>query len=452
MNSGGLYDLPQASPCLPSWSAADFNRKTTIGDSYTETQRVRTASGVRNVNQEPTRDSYDVAIVGGGVVGSAIAYFLCAADAFTGRVVVIEKDPSYESSSTTRSVGGVRQQFSTPENIHMSLYSADFIRHVDEHLGVDGEPVSLDFVEAGYLFLATQEGWDVLTANHEVQRRLGADVALLPKPQLAERFPWLNVADLAGGALGLTGEGWIDPHALLAGFRRKALELGAEYVQGEVVALHREGSKIESLELSGGGRIHCGTLVNAAGPRAADVAAMVSVELPVRPRKRQVFVIDPANRLGQCRESQKGCPMVVDPTGLYFRPEGEHFVCGIAPPATDDPDTWDIDVDYDFFEQRVWPLLAHRVEAFESVRCVNAWAGQYAYNTFDQNGIIGRHQEMENLIFANGFSGHGLQQSPAVGRAVSELITHGEFRTLNLSRLGFQRIPAGAPVRERNVV
>ena len=404
------------------------------------------------MKQEPTRDSYDVAIVGGGVIGSAIAFFLGATEAFTGRVVVIEKDSSYAAASTTHSVGGVRQQFSTPENIQMSLYSADFFRHADEHLGVDGQPVALDFVEAGYLFLATESGWPVLASNHEVQRRLGADVALLPAAQLAERFPWLNVDDLAGGSLGLSREGWIDPHALLVGFRRKARQLGTEYVQGEVVALHREDSKIQSLSLRGGRRIRCGTLVNAAGARAVEIASMVGVELPVRPRKRQVFVIDPASRLCQCKEPPKGCPMVVDPTGLYFRPEGEHFVCGIAPPATEDPDTWDTDIDHDLFDHRIWPLLAHRVPAFASVRCINAWAGQYAYNTFDQNAVIGRHPAIENLIFANGFSGHGLQQSPAVGRAVSELICFGAFRTLDLSRLDFQRFAAGAPIHERNVV
>ena len=403
------------------------------------------ARGVCNVNQQPMLDSYDAAIVGGGVVGSAIAYFLCAADAFGGRVLVVEKDPSYDASSTTRSVGGVRQQFSTAENIQMSLYSADFFRNISDHLGAGGEPVTVDFVEGGYLFLATEAGWDVLQSNQELQLELGADVALLPKSQLAARFPWLNVDDLAGGSLGLSGEGWIDPHALLAGFRRKALQLGAEYVQDEVVALHCDGSKIQTLSLRGGRTISCGALVNAAGPRAAEVAAMAGVELPVHPRKRQVFVID-------CREPPGDCPMIVDPTGMYFRPEGEHFVCGISPPATEDPDTWDTDIDNDFFERCVWPLLANRVPAFESVRCVNAWAGQYAYNSFDQNAIIGRHPEIENFIFANGFSGHGLQQSPAIGRAVSELIAHSEFRTLDLTRLGFQRIATGACVTERNVV
>ena len=388
---------------------------------------------------------YDVAIVGGGVIGSSIAYFLGAAPDFTGRVLVIEKDPSYIAGSTARSVGGLRQQFSTRENIQMSLFSAEFIKRIDEHLGVDDQDVVVSFVEAGYLFLATGDGYSTLQSNHRRQRHLGANVSLLSPEQLAGRFPWLRVNDLAGGSLGLSGEGWIDPHALLHGFRRKAEQLGAKYVHDEVIGIDRVGSKIESIRLAGGQRIACGTVVNAAGPRAAEIASMINVELPVRSRKRQVFVI-------ACKEELTSCPLLVDPTGLYFRPEGEHYVCGIAPPATEDPDSNDDDVDLELFEERLWPLLAHRVAAFSAIRCINAWAGHYAYNTYDQNAIIGRHPEIENLVFANGFSGHGLQQSPAVGRAVSELIACGAYRTLDLSRLGFERFAANHPIRERNVV
>ncbi len=392
-----------------------------------------------------TLDSCDVAIVGGGVIGSAIAYFLSADETFTGRVVVIEKDPTYRACSTTRSVGGLRQQFSTPENIRMSLYSADFIKRADEFLDIDGEAPALSFVEAGYLLLATEAGADALAAGHAMQRSLGTDSTLLSKAGLVKRFPWLNVDDLSTGSLGLSREGWLDPHALLLGFSRKARRLGAEYVQGEVASIRIEHSKVQSIELTAGRRIHCGVLVNAAGPRAAQIASMAAVELPVRPRKRQVFVI-------ACQERLSDCPMVVDPTGLYFRPEGETYICGISPRETDDPDSLDLDVDHGLFEEHIWPLLAHRVPAFEACKCVNAWAGQYAYNVFDQNAVIGTHPEVTNLIFANGFSGHGLQQSPAVGRAVCELICHGEYRSLDLSRFGFERFLENNPIRELNVV
>lgn len=398
-----------------------------------------------HVSTKQASSSFDVAIVGGGVIGSSIAYFLGASSDFSGRVLVVEKDPSYIAGSTTLSVGGIRQQFSTPENIEMSLFAADFIKRIDEHLGVNDQDVAVSFVEAGYLFLATDAGWSALQSNHEQQRGLGANVSVLSPEQLAARFPWLRVEDLAGGTLGLSGEGWIDPHALLHGFRRKAQQLGARYVHDEVIGVDRTGSKIDAVRLAGGGRIACGTVVNAAGPRAAQIALMFGVELPVRPRKRQVFVI-------ACKQALPSCPLVVDPTGLYFRPEGERYVCGVSPPANEDPDTLDDDVDYGVFEQRIWPLLAHRAEAFASSRCINAWAGHYSYNTFDQNAIVGRHPEIEGLIFANGFSGHGLQQSPAIGRAVSELIAFGEYRTSDLSRLGFERIAAGRAIREVNVV
>ncbi len=390
-------------------------------------------------------ESFDVVIVGGGVIGSSIAYFLTASSDFTGRVLVVEKDPRYVACSTTLSVGGIRQQFSTAENIRMSMFSAEFLRNVDEHLGVDDHGVDVSFVEAGYLFLATEKGWSTLQSNHRRQRDLGADVALLSLKQLTHRFPWLHVDDLAGGSLGLSGEGWIDPHALLHGFRRKAEQLGAKYVHDEVIGIDRAASKINSVRLAGGQRVACHALVNAAGPHATEIASMVGVDLPVRPRKRQVFVI-------ACREPLPHCPMVIDPTGLYFRPEGEHYVCGIAPPTDEDPDTLDDTVDTDLFEQRLWPMLAHRAEAFASSRCINAWAGHYAVNTFDQNAILGFHPDVENLALANGFSGHGLQQSPAVGRAISELITFGEYRSLDLSRLSFDRFARNRPIRERNVV
>jgi FAD-dependent oxidoreductase domain-containing protein 1 len=391
--------------------------------------------------------AYDVIIVGGGVIGSAVAYFLAASDGFDGSVLVVERDASYRDCSTARSVGGIRQQFSTPENIRMSLFGAEFIRRADEHLSVEGEMAAVAFVEAGYLTLASAAGRGALEANHAVQLAHGADIGLLSPRELAQRFPWLRTDDLAAAALGLRNEGWLDPYGLLQGFRRKARSLGARYVEDEVCDVVRSGGRIGAVRLARGGEIACAWLVNAAGPRADRIAALAGLDLPVRPRKRFVFVFD-------CRETLAGCPLVIDPTGLYFRPEGPSYICGISPPTAEDVDCAELDlvVEYGWFEERLWPLLAHRVPAFEALKMTNAWAGHYAYNTFDQNAILGPHPEAENLIFANGFSGHGLQQSPAAGRAVSELIAYGTYRTLDLSRFGYQRILEGRPVRELNVV
>jgi len=391
------------------------------------------------------RATYDTVIIGGGVIGSAVAYFLAASPDYDGRVLVVERDRGYGYGSTGRSVGGIRQQFSTPENIRMSLYGAAFIKRAAEYLAVDGEVPGVDFVEAGYLYLATPETLPILEANNRVQRELGADVRILGAAELGERFPWLDTADLAAGALGFANEGWLDPHGLLQGFRRKARHLGVDYVEDEVVALGRDGARVRSVRLAQGGALACGSVVNAAGARAADVAAMARVALPVRPRKRQVFVF-------HCRERLSGCPLVIDPSGLYFRPEGPSYICGIGPPESRDPDCEDFEVDFDWFEAEHWPRLARRVPAFEAIKLVNAWAGHYAYNTFDQNAILGCHPEVENFVLANGFSGHGLQQSPAAGRAVAELLTYGEYRSLDLSRFGYARIVENRPARELNVV
>jgi glycine/D-amino acid oxidase-like deaminating enzyme len=388
---------------------------------------------------------FDTVIIGGAVVGSAIAYFLAACTDHQGSILVVEKDSTYADAATARSVGGVRQQFSTPENIAMSRFGADFIKHVDDHLAVDGEPTGVPFVEAGYLFLASAAGLPILEANHAVQRAAGAQVALLSPEALLDRFPWLNVEDLAGGSFGLANEGWTDPYALLQAFRRKARSLGVTYVNDEVVSLRREHNCVSEVHLASGASIGCGAVVNAAGARAHAIAAMAGLELPIRPRKRFVYVFD-------CRTPVQGAPLLIDPTGVYFRPEGAGFIGGVSPPETEDPDCLDLELEYRLFEEIVWPALAHRVPAFEAIKLVRAWAGHYDYNTLDQNAILGPHPQVPNFHFANGFSGHGLQQSPATGRAVSELIAYGEMRTLDLRRFTYERVLRNEPLRELNVV
>jgi len=398
---------------------------------------------------------HEVIIVGGGVIGSAVACFLQGNAEFDGRVLVVERDPAYGECSTARSVGGIRQQFSTLENIRISQFAVEFVRNAGDYLGVEGEAPDLGFpdlgfpdlgfVEAGYLFLASEAGLGVLRSNNRLQRECGADVVLLDPAGLAARFPWLGVDDLAAGSLGLSGEGWIDPYALLQAFRRKARHQGVRYLEDEVVGFRRRGARLESVRLARAGELACATVVNAAGPYAARIARLAGVDVPVQPRKRQVFVF-------ACREPITDCPLVIDPSGLYFRPEGPSFICGISPAPDQDPDTFDLDIDYGLFEAELWPRLAARVPAFEAIKLTSAWACRYAYNTFDQNALVGPHPELDNFMLANGFSGHGLQQSPAVGRALAELIVHGGFRTLDLGRFGCERVMSGRPIRELNVV
>jgi FAD-dependent oxidoreductase domain-containing protein 1 len=387
----------------------------------------------------------DVAIIGGGVIGSAIAYFLGRDPAFSGRVIVIERDPGYARASSALSASSIRQQFSTPENIRMSRFGFAFLREIGRHLSVDGEPVDVGLREGGYLYLSGPGQEAVLRENHAIQRAEAAEVALLGPDELRARFPWLALEGVSLGSLGLSGEGWFDGYGLMQAFRRKARALGAEYLGAEAAGLRILGRRVAAVRLGDGREIACGVLVNAAGPWARTVAAMAGVALPVEARRRCVFVFDARRRLERC-------PLLIDTTGIWFRPEGELFICGASPPEAEDQDGLPLEVDHAQFDEVLWPALAARVPAFEAIKAVNAWAGYYEYNTFDQNAVLGPHPELANFLFANGFSGHGIQQAPAVGRALAELIVHGRYTSLDLSIFGYERIAAGRPVIERNVI
>ena len=391
------------------------------------------------------QNRFDVVIVGGAVVGSAVAYFLAQDPGLRGRVLLVEKDLSFRDCATTRSVASIRHQFSTAENVRISQFGTQFFREAAQRLAVDGQAPDLAFREAGYLFLATAARLGVLQANHSVQRQEGADVALQTRDELAARFPWLRVDDLAAGSLGLSGEGWIDAHALMNGLRQKARSLGVQVLQAEAVALEVATGRVQAVRLQDGRRVACGAVVNAAGTGAARLARTAGIALPVQSRKRCVFHFSSPARL-------PGCPLVIDPTGLYFRPEGEGFLCGLAPPEEQDPECHDFDVPLAQFEDQLWPLLAHRVPGFEAARLKSAWAGHYDVNLLDHNAILGPHPALPNLLFANGFSGHGVQQAPAVGRALAEWLLHGGWRSLDLSALSWARVLAKRPLRELNVV
>ena len=387
----------------------------------------------------------DVVIVGGAVVGSAAAYFLSAHPGFTGSVRVIEADPSYQWCATTRSVASIRHQFSTPGNIRMSQFGTLFVRDIARHLAVDGNKPDVGFREAGYLFLASASGLPVLRSNHAVQRECGVDVALLSPSELAQRFAWLYTEDLAGGSLGLSGEGWLDAHSLMHALRRKARTQGVTYQGARATGLVRHGHHIDAVVLDDGTQLQCGVVINAAGTGAAELARTAGIDLPVQSRKRCVFHFDsPA--------SAPGCPLVIDPSGVYFRPEGTGFLCGVALPQDQDPQCVDFDVQHALFDDLIWPTLAQRVPGFEAARVRNAWAGHYDVNVLDHNLILGAHPQVDNLLFANGFSGHGLQQSPAVGRALAELVVAGRFETLDLAEFGWSRVLENRPLREINVV
>jgi FAD-dependent oxidoreductase domain-containing protein 1 len=393
-----------------------------------------------------SHDRADVVIVGGAIVGSSVATFLALRPDWRGRIVVVERDPTFRTSSTTLSAASIRQQFSTPLNIEISRFGVQVIREPGRWLAVDGQPAPVvDFVEGGYLFLATEAGLPILESNHAVQREHGVQVVLLTPTELLARFPWLNVDDVAGGSLGLADEGWFDAYALLQAFRRKARSLGVEEVAGEVVEIERDRDGAAGVRLADGRAIAADWVVNAAGPRAGQVAAMAGLRLPVSPRKRMVFHFD-------CRTRVES-PLTIDTSGVYFRPEGPNYIAGSSPHGEQpDPDTLDLEVDRSWFDEVIWPAIAHRVPAFEAIRLLDAWAGHYEVNTLDHNAVIGPHPEVPNFLFANGFSGHGLQQAPAAGRALSEWIATGDYETIDVRPLGYERIAANRPYRELNVI
>ncbi|MES2105393.1 MAG: FAD-binding oxidoreductase [Pseudomonadota bacterium] len=383
-----------------------------------------------------------VIIIGGGAIGSAIAYFLAAHPRFKGKITVIERDPSYAQASSALSASSIRQQFSTPVNIAMSQFGIRFLRELPQHLAVNGETPDLALTENGYLYLATAAGEQALRDNHAIQKQQGVDAALLEPAALQARFPWLDTADLALASLGLSGEGWFDGYGLLMAFRRKARSLGVQFVAAQASSLVRRGNKVSAVRLDDGSELACDWAVNAAGAWARPLLADTGFDLPVYGRKRCVFVFSsPAQT--------PGCPLVIDPSGLWFRAEGAYWICGLPPPQ--DGNDLPLEVDYELFDL-TWPVLAQRVPGFEAIRMQRAWAGYYEYNSFDQNAILGPHPLLSNLLLANGFSGHGLQQSPAVGRGLAEWIADGAYTSLDLSPLSAQRLLDKRPLLEKNII
>jgi FAD-dependent oxidoreductase domain-containing protein 1 len=392
------------------------------------------------------RRTTDIAIIGGGIMGSATAYALTE-QGFPGTITIVERDLSFKTTSTGRSCGGIRTQFSTPENILMSRVTRDLIDDLTQPFGTDAD---VAFRGQGYLILASETGRPILLENAIVQRETGARTRILGRSELAMRYPWLNTDTIAAGAVGAHGEeGWCDPSSLHALFRRAAQARGVRYLNAGVVGLETAAAQVSAINLDDGENLDCGVAINAAGAWAGEVARFAGVYLPVEPRKRYVYVFECRNASPELHRA----PLTVQPEGIYFRPEGRLFICGRSPSPEQEPDDRDLDsVDYAFFEEEIWPLLAHRVPAFEAIKVVNGWAGFYDFNPFDQNAIIGPHPELKNFYFINGFSGHGIQQAAAAGRAVAELIVTGTYRTIDLGRFGFERIAANRPIRERNVI
>lgn len=387
----------------------------------------------------------DVVVMGGAVMGASCAYWLTKMNPGL-QVLVVERDPSFAYASTALSVASIRQQFSTAVNVAISRFGIDFIRNFQESLGVDVGIGSLGLKENGYLFLAhSAEGAGLLEDLAAMQRSFGAATEVWTPEQIKARFPWLEVGDLTAGSFGNRDEGWFDNMGLLAGFRAAAKAQGATFVTDEVVGIETAAGKVTGVRLAKAGLVACGVAVNAAGTRAGQVARMAGLDLPVEPRKRTVFVIDAPNA------RHPDAPLLVD-TGFYLRPEQGHWITATVPQEDGPCAADDFEPDLHLFEDVIWEQLYTRAPGFDAVKVVRHWVGHYAYNTLDQNAILGPHPDLPNLFFMNGFSGHGLQQSPAVGRGLAEHILTGGWQSLDLSDLSIDRVLKGQPFREAAIV
>ncbi|MBX2886206.1 MAG: FAD-binding oxidoreductase [Granulosicoccus sp.] len=403
-----------------------------------------------NPDSTPSRISYDVVIIGGAIMGSSTAWFLSDNADFDGSVLVVERDPRYENCSTAHTNSCMRQQFSTQLNVQISQFAADFVKNLRSYMGGDERVPELSIQSFGYMYLAQDDNFaNVLRENQQVQREAGAATELMTAAQIKSHYPFYQVDDIVLGSINTVDEGYWDGATVFDWWRRQARERGIEYVSNEVIEINTNaaGTQVESVTLKSGEVIHCGQLVNASGPRAARTAAMAGIDVPVEPRKRFTWIFKAENPL------DRELPLTIDPSGIHVRENGGGtYQCGGHSQSDPAVDFDDFTMDHSLFENHVWPVLVNRIPQFEAIKLQSEWAGHYAMNTFDHNAILGPHIQLENFLFQNGFSGHGLQQSPAMGRATAEWLTYGEYRSLDLSPFNYQRIIDRKPIIEKAII
>jgi glycine/D-amino acid oxidase-like deaminating enzyme len=405
---------------------------------------------MQNSYKAPLQKNYDVVIIGGAIMGSSTAWFLKDNPDFKGSILVVERDPSYEKCGTNFSNSCIRLQFSEPLNVQISKFGADFIKNIRRYMGNDERVPDLRIQNFGYLYLANSEAFaNVLRENREVQVALGAGTRILSPKEIKSEYPFYEVDDLVAGSINTVDEGYWEGITVFDWFKKVARERGAEYVANAVVGLNKNanGDRIESVVLATGEVIGCGHVVNASGTRGARTAAMAGIEIPVEPRKRMSYVFTAEKPLDQI------LPLTIDPSGVHFRQDGKSsYIVGGHTEHDPVPDLDDFSSDPTLWEDFIWPTMAARIPQFEAVKVIREWAGHYDYNVLDQNAILGPHPFITNFLFMNGFSGHGLQQSPAMGRATAEWITYGTYRTLDMAPFSYQRILENRPFLEKAII
>ena len=399
--------------------------------------------------QAPKKSSYDVVIVGGAMYGSSVAWFLTDNPDFDGSILVVERDPTYEFTSTSHTNSCMRQQFSAAINVRVSQFAADFVKNFRDYMGGDERVPHLRLQSYGYMYLADNaEFAATLRESQKLQEACGAGTKHMMPDEIAAAYPFYNLDGIVAANHNLVDEGYFDGNTLFDWWKRSAKERGVEYLTNEVIAMNRNaaGTRIESVILKSGEIVSCGTVVNASGPRAVLTSRMAGIEIPVEPRKRYTFIFEAAQPL------DRDLPLTIDPSGVHMRTDGTYSLAGCPPDIDPAVDYDDFVQDHSIWEEKVWPIIANRIPQFEAIKLRNSWAGHYAYNTFDQNAILGPHTKVENFIFVNGFSGHGFQQSPAMGRGTAEFITYGEYRALDLTPFNYARIERGEKFVEKAVI
>ena len=405
---------------------------------------------MKKFEREPKKSNYDVVIIGGAIMGSSVAWFLSQNPDFNGSILVVEKDQNYEFCSTAHTTSCMRQQFSTKLNVQISQFAADFVLNLQEYMVDKIRIPKLKINSFGYMYLADDLSFaETLKDNQKIQIEAGAATELLSPTEIKLRYPFYNVEDIILGSINLVNEGYWDSMAVFDCWRNKAQENGVEYIENQVVDIikNKSGDRIKSIKLRSGELIAGENFVNASGPRAAFTSKMAGIDIPVEPRKRYSWIFKAEKPL------DRQLPLTIDPSGIHVRENGggtyQAGGHGVEDPAVDFDD---FAMDQDLWEEKVWPILAHRIPNFESIKLMHDWAGHYSMNTLDQNAIVGPHNEVQNFFFLNGFSGHGTQQAPAMGRAVSELLTYGAYQTLDMTPLHYERLMKGNRLVEKAVI
>ena len=300
------------------------------------------------------------------------------------------------------------------------------------------------------MYLAdTKDKAKSLRTIQKTQLKAGASTILMNPDEIKSKYPFYNVSDIFLGSINKVDEGYWDGGTVFDWLRRSSIDNGVEYISNEVTGINQNsnGNRVEEIVLKSGEVINCGVVVNAAGPRASKISEMLNIKIPVEPRKRYTWVFS-----AEC-PLEVDLPLTIDPSGIHVRQDGPDTYLAGSKGFIDDPVNFDdFSFEEDLWEDYVWPKIANRIPAFEAIKVKSEWAGHYAYNTLDQNAIIGPHPSISNFMFINVFSGHGLQQAPAMGRGMSELLIYGKYRSLDLSPFGYDRILNGTPFLEEAII